>query len=149
MLCSPIDYAGVAVPDGQNNEAQLAREEDNDDDEDWEDGDDGEEHEEQVAEEREGQRNPGVVEPMRPQAGGGNVPPPRFPNAPVANNDAAPVNNNNDPDADMEQIDVELHVAMDELLGIRGPFPFLLRNILWLIAFNAAYLGLFAFIPYR
>jgi len=76
-------------------------------------------------------------------------------NAPPANNDGAPANNNignnnnNDQDADMEQIDVELHVAMDELLGIRGPFPFLLRNILWLIAFNAAYLGLFAFIPYR
>lgn len=60
-----------------------------------------------------------------------------------------PANQNNDNDADLEQIDVELHVAMDELLGIRGPFPFLLRNILWLIAFNAAYLGLFAFIPYR
>lgn len=45
--------------------------------------------------------------------------------------------------------DMELHVAVDELMGIRGPFPFLLRNILWLTAFNGAYLGLFAFIPYR
>lgn len=52
--------------------------------------------------------------------------------------------NNNENDAD-----VELQVAVDELLGVRGPFPFLIRNILWLLAFNGAYLGLFAFIPYR
>ncbi|TFJ85721.1 hypothetical protein NSK_003226 [Nannochloropsis salina CCMP1776] len=48
-------------------------------------------------------------------------------------------------DADM---DVELHVAVDELMGVRGPFVYLVRNILWLVAFNGAYLGLFAFIPY-
>ncbi len=44
--------------------------------------------------------------------------------------------------------ELELHIEIDELMGIRGPFPFLLRNILWLTAFNGAYLGLFAFIPY-
>lgn len=47
-----------------------------------------------------------------------------------------------------DAMDVELHVALDELLGIRGPITVLLRNILWLLAFNCAYLGLFAFIPF-
>jgi hypothetical protein len=54
-----------------------------------------------------------------------------------------------DVEGEGDQIEVELHVAVDELMGIRGPFMFLLRNIVWLIAFNGAYLGLFAFIPYR
>lgn len=40
------------------------------------------------------------------------------------------------------------HVAFDELLGLRGPLTVLARNVAWLLAFNGAYLGLFAFIPY-
>ena len=55
--------------------------------------------------------------------------------------------NNNDNMMD-DHLDVELHVAVDELLGIRGPIHVLLRNLLWLLAFNCAYLGLFAFIPF-
>jgi len=44
--------------------------------------------------------------------------------------------------------DVEVNVALDELVGIRGPLTTLLRNVLWLLAFDGAYLGLFAFIPF-
>ena len=38
-------------------------------------------------------------------------------------------------------------MALDELLGLRGPISSLLRNLLWLLVFNAVYLGFFAFIP--
>ena len=57
-------------------------------------------------------------------------------------------NNNNNNNLGDDAMDVELHVAVDELLGIRGPIHVLLRNLLWLLAFNCAYLGLFAFIPF-
>lgn len=43
--------------------------------------------------------------------------------------------------------DMEINVALDELLGLRGPPGTLIRNLLWLLAFNASYLGLFAFVP--
>ena len=43
--------------------------------------------------------------------------------------------------------DMEINVALDELLGLRGPISTLIRNLLWLLAFNATYLGIFAFIP--
>ncbi|KAI9986520.1 hypothetical protein PInf_025470 [Phytophthora infestans] len=43
---------------------------------------------------------------------------------------------------------MEINIAMDELLGLRGDFVVLFRNVSWLLAFNGAYLGLFAFIPY-
>jgi E3 ubiquitin-protein ligase MARCH6 len=42
---------------------------------------------------------------------------------------------------------MEINVAVDELLGIRGPLGTLVRNLLWLLAFNATYLGIFAFVP--
>lgn len=38
-------------------------------------------------------------------------------------------------------------MALDELLGLRGPVSALLRNLLWLLVFNAVYVGFFAFIP--
>ena len=44
--------------------------------------------------------------------------------------------------------ELEIHVAMDELLGLRGPLYLVWRNIAWLLTFNATYIGLFAFIPY-
>jgi len=47
-----------------------------------------------------------------------------------------------------DAMDVDIHVALDELLGLRGPISALLRNMLWLLLFNTAYLGLFAFIPH-
>jgi hypothetical protein len=40
----------------------------------------------------------------------------------------------------------DVHVAVDELLGLRG-LTHLLRNALWLLAFNAVYIGLFAAMP--
>lgn len=43
--------------------------------------------------------------------------------------------------------DMEINVALDELLGLRGPLSVLVRNLLWLLAFNATYLGIFGFIP--
>jgi E3 ubiquitin-protein ligase MARCH6 len=42
---------------------------------------------------------------------------------------------------------MEINVALDELLGIRGPIGALVRNLLWLLAFNATYLGIFGFVP--
>ena len=43
--------------------------------------------------------------------------------------------------------DMELNIGLDELLGLRGPFGALIRNVLLLLLFNLAYLGLFARIP--
>lgn len=42
---------------------------------------------------------------------------------------------------------MEINIALDELLGLRGPIGTLIRNLLWLLAFNATYLGIFAFVP--
>ncbi|KAJ8599707.1 hypothetical protein CTAYLR_004735 [Chrysophaeum taylorii] len=44
--------------------------------------------------------------------------------------------------------EIELHIAMDELLGLRGPLVNVARNVSWLVVFNAAYLGVFAFVPF-
>jgi E3 ubiquitin-protein ligase MARCH6 len=46
-----------------------------------------------------------------------------------------------------EPIDMDINIALDELLGIRGPLIVVVRNLLWLLAFNAVYLGFFAFVP--
>ena len=46
-----------------------------------------------------------------------------------------------------EPADMEMNVALDELLGLRGPLRALLRNLIWFLAFNVTYLGLFAFLP--
>lgn len=42
---------------------------------------------------------------------------------------------------------MEINIALDELLGFRGPLLALIRNLLWLLVFNTAYLGVFAFAP--
>mmetsp|Transcript_22137 Transcript_22137/g.61597 ORF Transcript_22137/g.61597 Transcript_22137/m.61597 type:complete len:1302 (+) Transcript_22137:1087-4992(+) len=52
-----------------------------------------------------------------------------------------------DPVLQDDQVDMEINVALDELLGLRGPISTLVRNLLWLLAFNATYLGIFGFIP--
>jgi E3 ubiquitin-protein ligase MARCH6 len=65
-------------------------------------------------------------------------------NQPPENN-----NNNNRPfdlDGD-ENLDVDINIALDELLGVRGPILTVVRNVLWLLAFNAVYLGFFCYIP--
>ena len=51
-------------------------------------------------------------------------------------------------DEEDEDDEVELHVAVDELLGLRGPLVNVARNVSWLVVFNAAYLGVFAFAPF-
>merc|ERR1719148_83982 len=52
-----------------------------------------------------------------------------------------------DPVLQDDQVDMEINVALDELLGLRGPVTTLVRNLLWLLAFNATYLGIFGFVP--
>ena len=42
---------------------------------------------------------------------------------------------------------MEINIALDELLGFRGPLLALIRNLLWLLVFNTAYIGVFAFSP--
>ena len=51
-------------------------------------------------------------------------------------------------DEEEDDDEVELHVAVDELLGLRGPLVNVARNVSWLVVFNAAYLGVFAFAPF-
>jgi E3 ubiquitin-protein ligase MARCH6 len=46
-----------------------------------------------------------------------------------------------------EPVDMDLNIALDELLGVRGPLGGVFRNLLWLLAFNTVYLGFFAFAP--
>jgi len=57
-----------------------------------------------------------------------------------------PILDNNQ--ADDDGMDMEIHVALDELLGLRGPITDLLRNLLFVLAFNATFLGFFVFIPH-
>ncbi len=38
-------------------------------------------------------------------------------------------------------------MPIDELIGIRGPLSSLFRNLLWFLAFNTSYLGIFSQIP--
>ncbi|DBA04791.1 TPA: hypothetical protein N0F65_004428 [Lagenidium giganteum] len=76
----------------------------------------------------------------------------RRPDAPVVarnlprNNRPAPPPQNREWDDDFDHM--EINIAMDELLGLRGDIAVLFRNVSWFLAFNGAYLGLFAFIPY-
>lgn len=72
---------------------------------------------------------------------------------PGPRNDAWGANNNNNIppnnrawEEDMDHL--EINIALDELLGFRGDFLVLFRNVSWFLAFNGAHLGLFAFIPY-
>eukprot|EP00956_Cyclotella_meneghiniana_P032809 scaffold91580_cov70-Cyclotella_meneghiniana.AAC.7 len=51
-----------------------------------------------------------------------------------------------DPDDGMD-MDMEINLALDELLGLRGPILAVVRNLLWLLVFNTAYLGIFALLP--
>lgn len=43
--------------------------------------------------------------------------------------------------------DMDIHLAVDEMLGLRGPAMVVFRNIAWVLAFNAIFLGFFAFVP--
>jgi len=45
------------------------------------------------------------------------------------------------------QDEPEMNMALDEILGLRGPIGALVRNLLWFMAFVITYLGLFAFLP--
>ena len=61
-----------------------------------------------------------------------------------------PNNNNDEVGGGLEDdpiLDADLNIALDELLGVRGPLWIVVRNLLWLLAFNTLYLALFAFIP--
>jgi len=46
-----------------------------------------------------------------------------------------------------DNMDMEIHLALDELLGLRGPITSLVKNLFLFLGFNATYLGIFAFIP--
>jgi len=43
--------------------------------------------------------------------------------------------------------DVDINIALDEVLGVRGPLTAVIRNLFWLLSFNAVYIGFFCFIP--
>ena len=48
---------------------------------------------------------------------------------------------------DPEVLDADINIALDEMLGVRGPLWVVARNLMWLLAFNTLYLALFAFVP--
>lgn len=43
--------------------------------------------------------------------------------------------------------DGEMNMRIDELIGFRGPISALMTNLMWFLAFNTTYLGVFACIP--
>ncbi len=45
--------------------------------------------------------------------------------------------------------EMEFQLALDELLGFRGPVLILLRNLGFFLAFITTYLGIFGFVPYQ
>lgn len=75
-----------------------------------------------------------------------NQPPPQQPPNRPENNNNNNMNRVFDMDGD-ENIDVDINIALDELLGVRGPIMTVVRNVLWLLAFNAVYIGFFCFVP--
>lgn len=44
--------------------------------------------------------------------------------------------------------DPVIHLALDDLLGVRGPLHVLFRNVIWLLIFNTFYMGMFVALPY-
>jgi E3 ubiquitin-protein ligase MARCH6 len=40
-------------------------------------------------------------------------------------------------------MDMDINIALDELLGVRGPLSAVIRNLMWLLAFNTVYIGFF------
>ena len=57
-------------------------------------------------------------------------------------NDAPPFDN--DPD---DPVEVGINIALDEILGVRGPLSTVVQNLMWLLAFNTLFLGFFTFAP--
>eukprot|EP01038_Epipyxis_sp_PR26KG_P004296 gene4296-6091_t len=65
-------------------------------------------------------------------------------------------NNNNDLNAnnlnlnidDVQEVGVEIRVALFELLGLDGPFHFMFRNALWLVGFSSLYMTTLGSLPY-
>uniref|UniRef100_A0A7S1FWY8 RING-type E3 ubiquitin transferase n=1 Tax=Corethron hystrix TaxID=216773 RepID=A0A7S1FWY8_9STRA len=52
-------------------------------------------------------------------------------------------------DAEENGEGVEIHLALDELLGVRGPPGAMFRNVAWVVLINTTYLGLFVFVPHE
>lgn len=50
--------------------------------------------------------------------------------------------------ADQQQVDLEIHLVLDELIGIRAPLAILIRNASWLIVFNGTFIVLFGYVPF-
>jgi len=90
------------------------------------------------------------------------VPPIHQNNDNVANNniqDFENINNGdfndpNDPnfdnmnEADLQEANVEIRLAIFEILGVEGPFHLMFRNSFWLLGFCALYLFFTAMVPY-
>lgn len=51
-------------------------------------------------------------------------------------------------DLDFFMLFQDVQLEIDEIVGVRGPIHVLVRNVLLVLAFNATYLGVFAFVPY-
>lgn len=131
-------------------------EDDDEDDESWHEEDDSDSNEtssEDNDDELEHEDPPHVIDPrvaddleriLQRQAN--NVVPPPRPRQ-IQRNDGRM---DQLPAFDVDQddpIDMDINIALDELLGVRGPLLAVGRNLLWLLAFNAVYLGFFAFVP--
>lgn len=107
--------------------------EDDDEDESWmdeEDDDDDNDSDDDIAIPRVARNDGGAQHPA-----GGNA----------ARVGGAPFDMNAIPPDDGP--DVDMNIALDELLGVRGPVGGVFRNLLWLLAFNTVYLGFFTFTP--
>uniref|UniRef100_A0A7S3NME6 RING-type E3 ubiquitin transferase n=1 Tax=Aureoumbra lagunensis TaxID=44058 RepID=A0A7S3NME6_9STRA len=100
---------------------------------------DQDEENEQQEEMNENEDQPNIIEhvpePVQPQIPQPPPPPPQPPIFPQRH-------------LHHEEEEIELHIAVDELLGLRGPIVNVARNVSWLVVFNAAYLGVFAFVPF-
>lgn len=73
-----------------------------------------------------------------------NQPPPRRNMRPAPRNNPPPPPFDNEAD---DPVDVGINIALDEILGVRGPLSTVVQNLMWLFAFNTAYLGFFTFAP--
>ena len=52
------------------------------------------------------------------------------------------------PEDDPQQVELEIHLVLDELIGIRAPAGILIRNASWLLVFNGIFVVFFGFMPF-
>ena len=135
------------LPDGhgENNDSENDSEHDDSSDSEYEEGTDPLDDANDLADEDEDEDEEWMLDPIeRDDMIENDVEPRRDVRPGPPNNPIPPPPFADDPE---DPVDVGINIALDEILGIRGPLSTVVQNLMWLLAFNAVYLGFFTFAP--